>query len=195
MVEQHPTRISLRSNLLSLLCSVVCTYFWLVVVLYSIDWQPSKTKIYFILKKIVPLNVTPNKLTMPLTTCSAPPVPPLQHSFYHSHQLFVDCCVLSHYGGHLSQLPSHLSLFDGSLLGAPNKGTNHGKSNPDSACFAWTHGELQCHNLGAQQPYTWRERAKPLEGRAVAAHVGYCVFFVFLVVACGRVSYFTYFVE
>ncbi len=32
--------------------------------------------------------------------------------------------------------------------------------------------------------HPWRERAKLLEGRAAAAHVGCCVFFVLCVVLC-----------
>jgi len=45
----------------------------------------------------------------------------------------------------------------------------------------WNHGEQHRYDLEPLLPYyPWRERAKLLEGRAVAAHVGCCVFCVVL---------------
>ena len=37
------------------------------------------------------------------------------------------------------QNPAHLSIFDGSLFGAPNRQTDHGSAKPDSARLAWAY--------------------------------------------------------
>jgi hypothetical protein len=62
-------------------------------------------------------------------------------------------------------------IFDGSRFGAPSKRTSHGDCKPATGRLLWTHGELQRQDLGAPLPYPWRERAKPLEGGVVVAHL------------------------
>jgi hypothetical protein len=77
-----------------------------------------------------------------------------------------------------AETPSLSLFFNGSRFGAPGKGTSHSDCVPATGHLLWTHGELQCQDLGAPLPYPWRERANPLEGRVVAAHFGCCVFCV-----------------
>ncbi len=77
-----------------------------------------------------------------------------------------------------AETPSLSLFFDGSCFVAPSKGTSHGNCEPATRRLLWTHGELRCQDLGVPLPYPWRERAKPLEGRVVAAHFGCCVFCV-----------------
>ena len=79
-------------------------------------------------------------------------------------------------------------FFDGVCVGVPNKETGRGTAKPDHGCLAWDHRMLQCHVLWALLTYPWRERAKPLEGRATAAHVGCCVFCVLLLWSSGLLA-------
>ncbi len=62
-------------------------------------------------------------------------------------------------------------IFDGSHFGAPSKRTSRGDCEPATGRLLWTHGELWRQDLGVPLPYSWRERAKPLEGRVGAAHL------------------------
>ena len=68
------------------------------------------------------------------------------------------------------------------VLHPQNKSTNSGATKPDHGCLAWDHRRPRRHVLWAPLTYPWRERAKPVEGRTVAAHVGCCVFCVLCVV-------------
>jgi hypothetical protein len=76
-----------------------------------------------------------------------------------------------------AKTPSLSLIFDGSRFGAPSKGTSHSDCKPATRRLLWTHGESWCQDLGAPLPYSWRERAKPQEGRVAAAHLD--------VVSCG----------
>ena len=68
-----------------------------------------------------------------------------------------------------------LSLFFERLhFGAPNKGTNNGKSSTGAMSLVWAHRKQRRQDLGPWQMLSWRE-PKPLKGRVVAAHVGCCV--------------------
>ncbi len=69
-------------------------------------------------------------------------------------------------------------FFDGVCVGIPNEGTGRGTAKPDHGRLAWDHRRPQRHVLVAPLSYPWRERAKPLGGRAAASHVGCCVFCV-----------------
>ncbi len=69
-------------------------------------------------------------------------------------------------------------IFDGVCVGIPNKGTGCGTTKPDHGQLAWDHRRQWHHVLVAPLSNPWRERAKPLGGRAAASHVGCCVFCV-----------------
>jgi hypothetical protein len=47
-MDLHPPALPRRSHLLSILCSIIGAYFWLVVVFKFIDRRPSKATVYFI---------------------------------------------------------------------------------------------------------------------------------------------------
>ena len=57
----------------------------------------------------------------------------------------------------------------------PNKPTNGGAAKPDHGRLAWDHRRPRHHVVWVPLTYPRRQRAKPLGGRAVAAHVGCCV--------------------
>jgi hypothetical protein len=76
-----------------------------------------------------------------------------------------------------AETPSLSLIFDGLHFGAPSKRTSCGNRKPATWRLLWIHGELRRQDLGAPLPYPWRERAKLLEGRVVAAHLD--------VVGCG----------
>jgi hypothetical protein len=75
-------------------------------------------------------------------------------------------------------------IFDVLRFGAPNKGTNSNESTPDAARLIWAHRDQWHHDLGPWRMLPWQKMAKLLEGRAMAAHVGCCVFCVFCVLCC-----------
>ena len=72
-------------------------------------------------------------------------------------------------------------FFDGVCICISNKGTGSGTAKPDHGRLAWDHRRPQRHVLWAPLTYPWRERAKPLGARVVAAHVGCCVLLCFCV--------------
>jgi hypothetical protein len=76
-----------------------------------------------------------------------------------------------------AETPSLSLIFDGLHFGAPSKRCSCGDCKPATGRLLWTHGESRRQDLGAPLPYPWRERAKPLEGRVVVAHLD--------VVSCG----------
>jgi hypothetical protein len=71
-------------------------------------------------------------------------------------------------------------IFDVLHFGAPNKGTNSNESAPDAVRLVWAHRDHWHQDLGAWRMLPWGKMAMPPEGRAMAAHVGCCVFCVFL---------------
>ena len=65
------------------------------------------------------------------------------------------------------------------ILPPPSEQTNDSEREPDGLRPAHTRGEAVGRLfVGSFALPMERERAKPLEGRAVAAHVGYCVWLV-----------------
>ncbi len=83
-----------------------------------------------------------------------------------------------------AKTPSLSLIFEGSCFSAPSKRTSRGDREPATGRLLWTHGELRHQDLGAPLPYPWRERAKPLEGRVVAAHLDVVGCWLW-VVGCG----------
>jgi hypothetical protein len=76
-------------------------------------------------------------------------------------------------------LASPISLFFRAwLFGIQINGTNSRAAKPDHWCLSWYHMRTWCHVSWARLTYPWREMTKPLEGRAVTAHAGCCVFCV-----------------
>ena len=79
-------------------------------------------------------------------------------------------------------------FFDGVCVGVPNKGTGRGTAKPDHRRLAWDHRRPRHHVLWAPLTYPWRDRAKPLGVRAVAAHAGCCVLLCFCVLSSTKLS-------
>jgi len=86
-----------------------------------------------------------------------------------------------------AETPPLSLFFEGLRFGASNKETNNGESAINAVSLVWAHREQRRQDIGPWQMLSWRERPKPLEGRAAAAHVGCCVVVVFCVVARDRV--------
>jgi hypothetical protein len=70
-----------------------------------IDRRPPKVTVYFLFDIFLASNLSPPTIGRRPPTRSDPREPPLQHPFYRSHQLLVDCCVLPINGGYL--MPMH----------------------------------------------------------------------------------------
>ena len=66
----------------------------------------------------------------------------------------------------------------------PNKSTNSSTTKPDHRCLAWDHRRPRGHVLWAPLTYPWIERAKPLEGRVMAAHFVVVCLLCFCVLCC-----------
>jgi len=64
-------------------------------------------------------------------------------------------------------------------------GTGRRVHKPSARRLQRTHGETPRQDLAVPLPYPWRERAKPLEGRAAVVHFGCSVL---CVVGCGFAS-------
>ena len=71
--------------------------------------------------------------------------------------------------------PFSLNFWACVALRPPNKPTNGGAAKPDHGRLAWDHRRPCHHVVWVPLTYPRRQRAKPLGGRAVAAHVGCCV--------------------
>jgi hypothetical protein len=73
-------------------------------------------------------------------------------------------------------------FFDEVCVSTSNKGTSSRESKPAAGRLQRTHSKLLCLDLSLRpwRMLPWQKMAKPLEGRVVAAHVGCCVFCVFL---------------
>jgi hypothetical protein len=72
-------------------------------------------------------------------------------------------------------------FFAGVCISAPNKGTSSRERKPTTDLLQRTHSKPLCLDLRPWWMLPWQKMAKPLEGRAVVAYVGYCVIVVFFV--------------
>jgi hypothetical protein len=80
-----------------------------------------------------------------------------------------------------AKAPSFYLFFDGVSFGAPNKGTILRDSKPDNPHLLWTDKKRGPQELGPWWLLPWREREKPMEGRAAVDCFWclWCVFFLF----------------
>ncbi len=121
----------------------------------------------------------PKTMGQCLTTHSRPGDPPLKPLNYRWRHHWVDCCVASSNGGHLRPRPC-LSLYF--LMGlAMTPHTREQFMEPPYPMVCALHGPMGSRGVMSwgHRCSTHRERAKPLEGRAAAAHFG-CVCLLFL---------------
>jgi hypothetical protein len=127
-MDLQPPALPRWSPLLSLLSSIIGTCFWLVVVCKFIDRRPPKVTVYFSFYIFFVSNLLPPTIGRRPPTRSNPRAPPLQHPFYRSHQLLVDCCVLPINGGHLRLMHYFPLYFLMWFISVSQMGTNqHGK--------------------------------------------------------------------
>jgi hypothetical protein len=71
-------------------------------------------------------------------------------------------------------------FFDGVCVSAPNEGTSSREREPATGRLQRTHSKPLCLDLRPWRMLPWQKMAKLLEGRAMAAHFGCCVFCVFV---------------
>jgi hypothetical protein len=82
--------------------------------------------------------------------------------------------------------PVDVSIYLCLVVLGPKQGNWLRATKSSSARLAWDHRRTRCRVFWEPLTYPWRERAKAklLEGRVEAAHVGCCVFCVLCVVLC-----------
>jgi hypothetical protein len=83
-------------------------------------------------------------------------------------------CVFLKWWPPKDKAPSLSLSFDAFNFFPTKKGAHDVEHKPAAGHLQWINGEWQCQDPGALLPYPWRERAKPLEGRA-ADHFDCCV--------------------
>ncbi len=125
------------------------------------------------------LNSTPKTMGQSPTTrlwLGNPPLKPLNYCWC---QHWVDCCVASSNGGPLRPRPCLSLYFLMGLALAPH--TREQAMAPPYPMACALHGPMGTRGVMSwgHRCSTHRERAKPLEGRAVATHIG-CVCLLFL---------------
>ena len=136
--------------------------------------------LYFYNFCVAPFDVLNNKTVFP----HAIHPPPLATSSPHSLPLpmltisWLLCFPFMFWPLKAKTMPIAL-FYDGVCVHIPNKGAGCGTAKPDRGRLAWDHRRPRHHVLWAPLTYSWRERAKPLGVRAVAAHAGCCVFLFF----------------
>jgi hypothetical protein len=79
-------------------------------------------------------------------------------------------------------------FFDEVCVSASNEETSSRECKPTTDCLQRTHSKLLCLDLRLWRMLPWQMMAKLLEGRAVAAYVGCCVFCVFCAFCCVRAA-------
>jgi hypothetical protein len=127
-MDLHPPALPQWSPLLSLLSSIIGACFWLVVVCKFIDQRLPKVTVYFLFNIFFASNSSPPTIGRCPPTHSNPHAPPLQHPFYRSRQLLVDCCVLPISSGHLKpMLHSPLYFYMWFILVSQTGTNQHGK--------------------------------------------------------------------
>jgi hypothetical protein len=88
-----------------------------------------------------------------------------------------------------AKVTSLFLIFDVLHFGAPNEGKNSNESAPDTSRLVWVHRDQQRQDVGPWRMLPWQKIAKPLEGRAMVAHVGCCAFCVFCVLCCVQAAF------
>ena len=148
-------------------------YSWLVVVWLFADWQPIYTAVFFFIIFAL-LHLTSKMMGQRPPTRSKPHAPPLS--------FFPTLTVITTLGwllwlGHFKATnePFSLNFWACVASRSPNKPTNGGAAKPYHGRLAWDHRRPRHHVVWVPLTYPRRQRAKPLGGRAVAAHVGCCV--------------------
>jgi hypothetical protein len=144
------------------------------------------TFIFFFAQFAAPNNGMASAPHVPPRSCALLNIPPTANTNF----WFFLCCPTKRWPPKAEVISLSL-IFDVLHFGAPNKGTNSNESAPNTVCLVWAHRDQRCQDVGPWQMLQWHKMAKLLEGKAMAAHVGCCVFcvFVFCVVFMRPFSY------
>ncbi len=176
-------------DLLAFLSSDTPACFWLVVAFEISIGSHLKTQRFFILIFLL-LSLPPQAMVwrLPHTFCpgrasSAISLLPRTSTFG-----WFLCCPTKWWPPK-AEVTSLSLIFDVLGFGAPNKGTNSNESAPNAARLVLAHRDQWRQDLGPWRMLPWQKMAKLLEGRAMAAHVGCCVFCVFCALCCVQVVY------
>ncbi len=158
--------------------------FLVAVVCKILNQQPSKANMHFFWYFVVDKFNCPNN---GMASPHAPP-PPLASTLASPLPLrqllgWLSCWIIKRQPPKAKATLVAL-FFDGVCVSAPNKGTCSHECKPASRRLRQTHSKPLCLDLRPWQMLQWQKMAKPLEGRAVVAHVGCCVFCVFCVLCC-----------
>jgi hypothetical protein len=117
----HPPRALSPTSLLPLL-SIAGWLLRVFIKFWPYDQLPSHLSFFV----VVPIVTQTMGRHPPMR--STPQAPSLQHLSYRCCRLPVSCCVFSLSFGHKANSPPISLIFDGSLYGAPNRGTNRALS-------------------------------------------------------------------
>ena len=173
MMVSHVPNTHPWSWILSTLTSIANSFFWLVVVCWFANQQLIYATVNFIFIIFALLHLTSQTMRQRFPThstpCTPPSLPPLIPT------LGWLLCLPFKFRPLKANVPCCLYFLTCVVSRPPNKSPNSGTTKPDHGRLAWGHRRLRHYVLWPPLTYPWKERAKPLEHRAVAAHVGCCV--------------------
>jgi hypothetical protein len=171
-------------NLLAFLSSITPVCFWLVVAFeISISSHLKPQRFYYYIFLLFGSLLQTMVWCPPHTVC--PGYAPSPISLLPQMPTFgwLLCCPTKRWPPK-AKVTSLALIFDVLRFSAPNKGTNSKESAPDTARLVWAHRDQRRQVVGPWRMFPWQKMAKPLDGRAMAAHVGCCVFCVVCVLCC-----------
>ncbi len=181
MMESHFPHAPPQSNLLAFLSSVMPVCFWLVDA-FEISIGSHLRPQCFILFYFIFLLLSLSPQTMawhpPHTFC--PGRAPSPMSLLPRMPTFglLLCCLTKRWPPK-AKVTSLSLIFNVLRFGIPNKETNSKESASKVTCLVWAHRDQWRQDVGPWWMLPWWKMAKLLEGRAMGAHVGCCVFCVF----------------
>ncbi len=180
-MESHFPHAHPLSNLLPFLSSITSMCFWLVVAFEIFIGSHLRPLGFFVFIFLL-LSLPPQRMVWHPTHTFCPVRAPSPISLLPRTPTFgwLLCCPTKRWPPK-AKVTSLSLIFDVLHFGAPNKGTNSNESAPDATHLVWAHRDQRRQDLGPWRMLPWQKMAKPLKGRAMAAHVGCCVFCVCVV--------------
>jgi hypothetical protein len=186
MMESHLPHAPPLSNLLAFLSSVMPVCFWLVVAFEVLIGSHLRPQGFILFYFFIAQFAAPNDgiIWCPPHTfrpgCAPSPISLLPQMPTFGWLL---CCPTKRWPPK-AEITSLSLIFDVLRFGTPNEGTNSNEGAPDAASLVWAHRGQWRQDVGTWRMLPWQKMAKQLEGRAMAAHVGCCVFCVLCVLCC-----------
>ncbi len=198
----HPSRLfcyqnneithSLRSSPVKSLCFSLLHHAHMFLVgccIWNIDQRPFKATKFFIFSLLL-LSLPPQIMVWRPPNTFFPGCAPSPLSLLPQMPTFgwLLCCPTKRWPPK-AKVTSLSLIFDVLRFGTPNKGTNSHESAPNAARLVWAHRDERRQDLGPLQMLSWQKIAKLLKGRAMAGHIGCCLFCVFCALSCVRAAY------